>query len=184
MSMVGNKNILKKTSVKPFLIAIGIGVLTFIVYLPVVYHGFIIYDDPDYITLNPYVLKGLTADGIKWAFTQLHGEKTYWHPLTWLSLMLDCQLFGPKPGIHHLINVFYHIINSFLVFALILKLTGSLGKSAMISVLFALHPVQVETVAWISERKNLLTTLFALLSLLPPTNCPDNTTIIHNCNAL
>ncbi len=164
--MVGNKNILKKTSVKPFLIAIGIGVLTFIVYLPVVYHGFIIYDDPDYITLNPYVLKGFTADGIKWAFTQLHGEKTYWHPLTWLSHMLDCQLFGPKPGIHHLINVFYHIINSFLVFALILKLTGSLGKSAMISVLFALHPVQVETVAWISERKNLLTTLFALLSLL------------------
>jgi hypothetical protein len=80
--------------------------------------------------------------------------------------MLDCQLFGADPGVHHLINVFYHIFNSVLLFVLLLKLTGSLGKSAVISVLFALHPIQVETVAWISERKNLLTTSFALLTLL------------------
>lgn len=136
-----------------------------LLYLRVIYHEFNIYDDPDYITLNPYVIKGISADGIKWAFLKIHGDKTYWHPLTWLSHMLDCQLFGLNPSAHHLVNVFFHIINSVLVFLFIKRLTHAEWKSAIVAILFALHPIQVETVAWIAERKNLLTTMFALISL-------------------
>lgn len=144
-----------------FLIVCG-----FLLYSPVVYFEFLLYDDPDYITLNPWVLNGLTWNGIKWAFFNIHGEKTYWHPLTWLSHMLDCQLFGANPSAHHFVNMTLAIVNALLVFCFVEKITGSTGKSFIVALLFLLHPVQVETVAWISERKNLLTTLFALFSLI------------------
>lgn len=143
--------------------AAAIAIVTILVYLPVAYYEFLIYDDPDYVTLNPRLLNGLTWEGIKWAFTNLNTEKTYWHPLTWISLFIDCQLFGAKPGALHLMNLFYHIINSILLLFVLNRLTGSAGKSAIVATLFALHPVQIETVAWISERKNLLATFFALL---------------------
>ncbi|MGC9036948.1 MAG: glycosyltransferase family 39 protein, partial [Verrucomicrobiia bacterium] len=149
-----------------WMIAAAIAAITIIVFLPVIYYEFLVYDDPDYVTLNPYVLNGLTLEGIKWAFVNLHTDKTYWHPLTWIFLFLDCQLFGANPGAMHLMNLCYHVINAILVFFVLHRLSGSIGKSAVVAAIFALHPIQIETVVWISERKNLLTALFALLVLL------------------
>lgn len=149
-----------------WLYAIALIFLGLLLYAPVINFEFILYDDPDYVTLNPWVLNGLTWEGIKWAFLNIHGEKTYWHPLTWLSHMLDCELFRANPGAHHLINLLFAIANSLLLFHFLEKLTGSVTKSFIVAVLFLIHPVQIETIAWISERKNLLTTFFALLSLI------------------
>jgi len=149
-----------------WLYAIALIFLGLLLYLPVINFEFIIYDDPDYVTLNPYTLHGLTWDGIKWAFLNIHGEKTYWHPLTWISHMLDCNLFGANPTYHHLVNLIFAIINSILLFHFLEKLTNSIHKSFIVAALFLIHPVQIETIAWISERKNLLTTFFALLTLI------------------
>ena len=112
---------------------------------------------------NEHILQGLTLGNIAWAFTTGHAAN--WHPITWLSLMLDCQLFGPNPGWIHLINVFLHIANSLLLFAVLKKMTGALWPSAFVSALFAIHPMHVESVAWIAERKDVLSTLFLLLTL-------------------
>ncbi|MCX7872209.1 MAG: tetratricopeptide repeat protein [Verrucomicrobiae bacterium] len=141
-------------------------ILGVFLYAPVVYFEFIIYDDPDYITLNPLVLKGLTWEGVKWAFFNIHGEKTYWHPLTWLAHMLDCELFGANPSAHHIVNLLLAVLNALLVYVLIWKITSSKWKGFIVGVFFLVHPVQIETVAWISERKNLLTCFFALLTLI------------------
>src|SRR3989442_2366098 len=97
--------------------------------------------------------------------SNLHGERTYWHPVTWLSHMLDCQWFGLKPGAHHLVNVLLHVINAVLVYFLFKRMTGAVWRSAVVAALFALHPLQVDTVAWVSERKNVLSTLLWLLTL-------------------
>lgn len=140
--------------------------VTLIVYWSVTRHGFINYDDPVYITENPYITHGLTWKGLTWAFTKVHGESTYWHPLTWVSHMLDCELFGLKAGAHHLINVFFHVANTVLLFLVLRKMTGAFWRSAMVSALFAWHPLQVDTVAWVTERKNVLSTLFWMLTLL------------------
>jgi tetratricopeptide (TPR) repeat protein len=126
---------------------------------------FVNYDDNDYVTANPVVQKGLTVKGLAWAFGQLHGEKTYWHPLTWFSHMLDCQLFGLKAGAHHVINLFLHTLNVALLFLVLKRMTGWLWRGALVAAFWAVHPLQVDTVAWISERKNLLSTLFWLLSM-------------------
>ena len=99
---------------------------------------------------------GLTWRGAIWAFGRMHGERTYWHPLTWLSHMLDCQLFGLKPAGHHLMNVLFHVLNTLLVFLVFLRMTGAFWRCAMLAGFFALHPLQVDTVAWVAERKNLL----------------------------
>ena len=122
------------------------------------------YDDDDYVTDNPVVQRGLTWTGIQWAFTT--GRASNWHPVTWLSHMTDCELFGLNPGAHHLVNVLFHTANAALLFVLLLRLTGALWPSAFVAALFAWHPLHVESVAWISERKDVLSTFFALLSLL------------------
>jgi protein O-mannosyl-transferase len=135
------------------------------IYAPVYYYDFLNYDDGDYVVENPQVTAGLTRKGLIWAFANLHGEHTYWHPLTWFSHMLDCQLFGLHPGPHHLVNVLFHSANSVLLFLVLKRMTGAFGRSAMVAALFALHPLQVDTVAWVAERKNLLSSLFWLLTM-------------------
>ena len=149
---------------RPRLIALLLALTTLLVYLPVTHFGFLNYDDDDYVTSNHDVQNGLTWAGVKWAFTTFHASN--WHPLTWLSHMLDCDLFGLDPGAHHLINVLFHAANVVLLFALLLRLTDSPWPCAFIAALFAWHPLHVESVAWIAERKDVLSTFFALLSLL------------------
>jgi len=132
--------------------------LTFALYFPVAHHDFLNFDDPDYVTKNLRVQAGLTFAGVRWSFGT-------WHPLTWLSLMTDVELFGAKPGALHLVNLFWHTGNTVLLFLLLRRLTGGLWRSAFIAALFAWHPMQVETVAWIAERKGVLSTFFGLLTL-------------------
>ena len=149
---------------RPRLIGLLLALITLLVYLPVAHDGFVNYDDQDYVTENSVVQKGLTWTGIKWAFTTGHASN--WHPLTWLSHMADCELFALNPGAHHLANVLFHTANVVLLFLLLLRLTGALWPGAFIAALFAWHPLHVESVAWISERKDVLSTFFALLTLL------------------
>jgi tetratricopeptide (TPR) repeat protein len=136
---------------------------TLLVFWQVRNFDFAKYDDNIYVYENPHVLKGLTPDGIIWAFTT--DCSAHWHPLTWLSLMLDCQLFGANPGRMHLMNVILHLVNTLLLFAILKKMTGALWPSAFVAAAFALHPMHVESVAWITERKDVLSTLFFLLTL-------------------
>ncbi|MBI3876100.1 MAG: tetratricopeptide repeat protein, partial [Verrucomicrobia bacterium] len=145
-----------------FIVCAVLAVLTLGLYWPVRHNEFINYDDNDYVYENPHVLAGLTWDGARWAFTTNHSAN--WHPLTWLSLMLDCQLFGSAPGALQLVNVFYHTVNSVLLFLLLRRLTGALWPSAFVAALFAWHPLHVQSVAWIAERKDVLSTLFWLLT--------------------
>jgi len=123
--------------------------------------GFINFDDEIYITKNKYVQEGLTKDGLAWAFT-VDERSANWHPLTWLSHMLDCQLFGLRAGLHHFMSLLLHIINSSLLFIVLRKMTRATWRSFFVAALFALHPLHVESVAWASERKDVLSTLFAL----------------------
>ncbi len=141
-----------------------LAVSTLLVFWQVRNFDFVNYDDNIYVYENPHILNGLTGDGIIWSFTT--GQATNWHPLTWLSLMLDCQLFGPNPGMIHLVNVFFHIANTLLLFAVLKKMTGSLWPSAFVAAAFALHPMHVESVAWIAERKDVLSTFFWILTML------------------
>jgi len=149
---------------RPRLIGLLLALITLLVYLPATRDGFVNYDDQDYVTENSTVQKGLTWTGIKWAFTTGHASN--WHPLTWLSHMTDCELFGLNPGAHHLVNVLFHTANAVLLLLLLFRLTGALWASAFVAALFAWHPLHVESVAWISERKDVLSTFFALLTLL------------------
>jgi Tfp pilus assembly protein PilF len=151
-------------SVIPILIVLLIIVSILFVYAQVGSHEFINFDDQLYVTDNPIVKAGVTWNGIKWAFS--FSDRTYWHPLTWLSHMVDCELFGLNPGKHHLVNVFLHIINSILLFLVFMMMTGTLWRSAFVAFLFALHPINVDSVAWIAERKNLLSTLFCMLTIM------------------
>ena len=115
-------------------------------------YGFVGFDDPDYVTANPIVQRGLSADGVKWAFTT-HAAQN-WHPLTWLSLMLDAQLFGATSARgFHLTNLLLHALNCLLLFWLLRALTGATWRSGLAAALLALHPLHVESVAWIAERK-------------------------------
>ena len=137
-----------------------------LVYWPVTRAGFINYDDEDYVLCNPHVQGGLNWQGVAWAFAQLHGDQTYWHPLTWISHMLDCEFFGLAPRGHHMVNLSIHALNAILVFLLFQRMTGALWRSAFLAAVFALHPLQVDTVAWVAERKNLLSALFWFLTML------------------
>jgi tetratricopeptide (TPR) repeat protein len=141
-----------------------LAVATLAVYFPVGNYGFIDYDDDVYFFANPHVLGGFTWANIQWAFTS--GEDANWHPLTWLSLMLDARFFGHGATAPHLINVLLHAANSILVFTLLLRLSGALWRSAVVAMLFALHPMHVESVAWVAERKDVLSSFFGLLALL------------------
>jgi hypothetical protein len=126
-------------------------------------HDFIDFDDDLYVTANNHVRSGLTWPGVKWAFTTNHAWN--YHPLVWLSHMLDCQLFGMNPAGHHLANLAYHIANTLLLFLLFRRMTGRIWPSAFLAALFALHPLHVESVAWVSERKDTISTLFWLLTM-------------------
>jgi Flp pilus assembly protein TadD len=127
-------------------------------------HQFVNFDDAMYLLENPHVRTGLTGEGIIWAFTSTYASN--WHPLTWLSHMLDVQLFGLDPGPHHLVNVLFHAINTVLLFLLLLRMTGAYWQSAFVAALFALHPLHVESVAWVAERKDVLSAFFWMLTLL------------------
>jgi tetratricopeptide (TPR) repeat protein len=146
-----------------FLICAGLAVATIVAYGQVRHSDFVDYDDDMYVTENPHVKNGITGESISWAFTTGHAYN--WHPLTWLSHMLDCQLFGAKPGWHHLTNLLLHIINTLLLFSVLKRMTGALWASGFVAAAFALHPQHVESVAWISERKDVLSTVFWLLTM-------------------
>jgi protein O-mannosyl-transferase len=140
------------------LIAINVAV-----YAPVRHHDFVSWDDPYYVTENANVAAGLTWRGVVWAVTT--GEEFYWHPLTWLSHMVDVELFGLNGGLHHLTNVIIHIAATIVLFSLLRRATGFTGRSAFVAALFAVHPLHVESVAWIAERKDVLSGLFWMLAL-------------------
>jgi len=140
-----------------------IAVLTVAVYWPVLQNGFIDFDDDDYVTANMLVRQGLTLKSFVWAFTTFHAGN--WHPLTWLSHMLDVELFGLNPIGHHATSLLLHAVNSLLLCALLHRLTGFLGRSMVVAMLFALHPLHVESVVWVAERKDVLSTLFWFLTM-------------------
>jgi tetratricopeptide (TPR) repeat protein len=146
------------------LILLGLAVMTFAIYAQVIGHQFITLDDPTYIQENPMVNRGVNGAGLAWAFTTFYA--TNWHPLTWISHMIDCQLFGMNPGRHLLVNALIHVANTLLVFWFLLRTTHARWPSALVAALFALHPLHVESVAWASERKDTLSTFFGLLSLI------------------
>lgn len=134
-----------------------------LVFGQVVNHEFINYDDRGYVTDNPYINNGWSEEGVRWAFTtKLYG---HYHPLTWLSHMTDCQFFGLHEGLHHLSSLFLHILNTILLFLLIKRITGATYRSAAVAVLFSLHPLHVEPVAFIASRKDLLSALFWILTM-------------------
>lgn len=140
-------------------------VLTILIaYWQVGSHDFISFDTPGYINLNQHVNSGLTRENIIWAFTTTYEGN--WFPLTWLSHMVDVQLFGLAPGPHHLVNLFLHIINSLLLFYLFRRLTKTIWPAALVAALFALHPLHVESVAWVAERKDVLSGCFWMLTLI------------------
>lgn len=149
---------------KQLLIAAALIVLAvLVVFAQVVKHDFINFDDGLYVYNNEHVRAGLSLDSIRWAFTAFHASN--WHPVTWLSHMTDVQLFGVTAGRHLFVNVLLHALNSVLLFLLLNRLTGRLIPSAFVAAFFAVHPTHVESVAWVSERKDLLSTLFFLLAL-------------------
>lgn len=136
-------------------------VATFVVYLPVDHHPFVNYDDVVYVVNNAHIQSGLDWDTISWAFTTFY--QFNWHPLTWISHAIDVQMFQLEPGGHHVTNMLLQIVNVLLLYWVLMRATGYVGRSAMVAGLFALHPVNVESVAWVSERKNLLSMMFFLL---------------------
>ncbi len=144
-------------------ISIALGAAVLAVYAQTFGFDFVTWDDPEHVTRNTMVLRGLTLEGVAWAFRA--GEIGNWHPLTWLSHMLDVELFGANAGGHHATNVALHILNSLLVFGVLRSATGAVWRSALVSALFALHPLHVESVAWVSERRDVLSTAFGLLTI-------------------
>ena len=138
--------------------------VTFAIYARTGRFSYIDLDDPTMVYSNPMVSHGITRDGILWAFTET--KTFYWQPVTWLSHMLDCQVFGLNPGPHHLVNVGLHAINAALLFLLFFNLTGGFWRSALTAAIFAVHPLRVESVAWIAERRDVLSGLFSLITLL------------------
>ena len=148
---------------KVFLIYVLLVVATFVSYGRIYQNNFVDYDDTVYVTENQQVQAGLSFQNIVWAFMTTEGAN--WHPLTWLSHMLDCQLFGTEPGGHHFTSLVLHVINTLLLFAIFKQMTKNLWPSAFVAAAFALHPLHVDSVAWIAERKDVLSTLFWMLTL-------------------
>jgi len=146
-----------------WVLAALLGLATLGVYASTVRNGFVDFDDRDYVTLNEHVKAGLSWQNIAWAFRSM--EAANWHPLTWISHMADCQVFGLNPAGHHAVSAALHAMNAVLLFLLLEKATGFRSRSLCVAALFALHPLNVETVAWISERKSLLSVLFSLLAV-------------------
>jgi Tfp pilus assembly protein PilF len=154
-----------KTNASAWVVAFSLLLIsgTIALYIPVRHHDFITYDDYQYVLNNPNVVAGLHWQTAKWALTAT--EQANWHPLTWLSHALDCQLFGLDAGYHHLVNVGIHALNVLLLFLLLWRASAAVGRSFVVAALFAWHPFNVQSVAWVAERKNLLTTLFSLLAV-------------------
>ena len=144
-------------------ICLVLAAITFAVFGQTLTHEFIVYDDDDYVYGNPMVARGLTLKGIVWAFTHVHSAN--WHPLTWISHELDCQLYGLHPGGHHLTNVLLHTATVIALFLVLRQMTGVLWRSAFVAALFAIHPLRVESVAWVAERKDVLSGLFFMLTI-------------------
>lgn len=148
---------------RAWLAGLFLSLATLWVYWPVRHYDFVDYDDDGYVFDNPVVRGGLSWQGLVWSFVDQHSCN--WHPLTWISHMLDCQLFGLHAGAHHLVNVLFHCANAVLLLLLLHAMTGKLGRSAFVAALFALHPLRVESVAWVSERKDVLSGFFFMLTL-------------------
>jgi len=146
-----------------FGICIFLTIAIWLVFGQTVHHQFVNYDDDDYVVKNSQVSRGLTPEGIGWAFTHVHSSN--WHPLTWISHMLDCQFFGLNPAGHHLTNVVFHTITALLLFIVLRQMTGAAWPSAFVAAVFAIHPLRVESVAWVSERKDVLSGLFFVLTI-------------------
>ncbi|HTQ95189.1 MAG TPA: tetratricopeptide repeat protein [Candidatus Acidoferrum sp.] len=147
------------------MISFALAVLVIALYLPALRNGFVNYDDPDYVTHNANVLQGLNWENVKWAFGT-NNPAANWHPLTWLSHMLDVQIFGLAPWGHHLINVLFMAADIVLLFLFLAAATGKLWQSAAVAVLYAVHPLNVEPVAWVAERKQELSLFFMFLTLI------------------
>jgi tetratricopeptide (TPR) repeat protein len=154
-----------KTSNKYFILLFytALTLITLFAYEPLRHNDFISYDDGRYVTENPNVKAGITRQSILWAFTTQHAGN--WHPLTWLSHMLDYQLFGMNARWHHMTSLLLHIINTVLLFFVLKKITAAIWRSAFVAAAFALHPLHVESVAWVAERKDVLSTLFWILTI-------------------
>ena len=152
------------TTQKSILPAIVIVIATLAIYWTMTGHNFIHYDDYDYVVWNPHVSTGLTIENLYWAFTDTY--KSNWHPLTWISHMLDVELFGFNAGGHYAVNLIIHIANALLLFVFLVQATGKVWQAALVALIFAVHPVNVESVAWIAERKNVLSTFFFMLVLI------------------
>ncbi len=149
---------------KPVLLGALLVLATLLLYGRVAHHEFLVYFDDDfYVTKNIHVSTGLHLGNVVWAFTSFY--QANWHPFTWLSHMTDCQLFGLSSGFHHFVNVILHAVNVLLLFWLLQKSTGAVWRSFLVAALFAVHPLNVETVAWVAERKSLLSALFSLLTI-------------------
>jgi tetratricopeptide (TPR) repeat protein len=145
-------------------VGIALSLAIFAIYWQTRKFAFVTYDDSDYVYANPWVLRGLTFRGFMWATTALNAIN--WHPLTWLSHMLDVQLFGLEPGPHHLVSVGFHLASTLLLLAGLTRLTGQPGRSALVAAIFAVHPLHVESVAWVAERKDVLSTFFEVLTIV------------------
>src|ERR1700730_8236074 len=144
-------------------ICVSLALITWLVFGQTLTCDFVNYDDSGYVYANAEVTKGLTLLGIGWAFTHVHSHN--WHPLTSMSHMLDCQLYGLKAGGHHCTNVVLHMLGVILLFLVLFEMTGALWRSAFVAALFAIHPLHVESVAWVSERKDVLSAVFFVLTL-------------------
>ena len=141
----------------------ALAAVVFAVYFQVRHFAFVNFDDPEYITGNSHVRAGLTGAGLRWAFTSTAAAN--WFPLTWISNMAAYQLFGPDAGWHHLVNLLFHLFASLLLLAALRRMTGALWPSAFVAFVFALHPLHVESVAWVAERKDVLCAFFWCLTL-------------------
>ncbi len=144
-------------------VVIGLAILILSVYWQVGGYSFVGFDDDIYVYENPHVQRGLIKDAVKWAFTTF--DASNWHPLTWLSYMVDTELFGPSAAWHHRMNMLYHLLNTELLFIVLWGMTGNLWQSAFVAALFGVHPLRVESVAWIAQRKDVLSTLFWVLTM-------------------
>src|SRR5215813_8887294 len=152
-----------KPWVTDLLVCLGLVAVTLAVFGQTLTHDFVNFDDHVYVYENPLIIRGLSAEGIIEAFTHTHARN--WHPLTTLSHMLDCQMYGLNAGGHHFTNVILHTISVLLLFLVLRQMTDALWSSAFVAALFAIHPLHVESVAWIAERKDVLSAVFLMLTL-------------------
>jgi len=153
-----------REKLKTFISVLLLVFVILLVFEPVRLNDFVSYDDGSYVVENPHVREGFSQEGVSWAFRTFHAGN--WHPLTWLSHMLDCQLFGLRPAGHHVVNVLIHAASVVLLFLFLKKVTGAFWLSLFTAAIFGVHPLRVESIAWAAERKDVLSTFFWILSLI------------------